>query len=285
MRNRVLNIFSLLKLRGRITHITGDVHYAILGAWLSKRVLTIHDLEFMNRTSGITREIYKLFWIKLPVRFAHRVTTISETTKNDIVSFTKIKPEKIKVIYDFADPIYQPATRVFNSVNPSILCIGTKHNKNLPRLIEAIVSVNCELIIVGKLNNTLKQMLTSYSVSYRNFQNLSLEDLHKLYLQADLLAYVSLQEGFGMPIIEAQNTGLPVVTSSVSCMPEIAGEGAVFVDPLSIDSIREGICKTIGDAQLRNEVISKGYENAKRFSYEGTAKKYAGLYRELSCIS
>ncbi len=285
LRNRTWNILSLLKIKGRIAHITGDVHYAILGAWFSKRVLTIHDVEFMNRTSGLVREVYKLFWIRLPVRFAHKVTTISETTKKDILSYVKTDPSRIKVIYDFVDDIYQPVPRSFNSARPSILCVGTKHNKNLPRIIQAVAGIPCELFIVGKLNAELIRLLHKYQVSYCNFQNLPLQSLHQLYLKAELLAYTSLREGFGMPIIEAQRTGLPVITSSVSCMPEIAGNGAVFADPADVDSIRDGILSIINDAKLREQIVLNGFENVKRFTKEKTTQEYVILYKELSAIS
>lgn len=281
LKNRAWNILSLLKIKGRIVHVTGDVHYAVLGIWFSKRVLTIHDVEFMNRTSGIAREVYRLFWIKLPVLFAHKVTTISETAKKDILTYVKTDPAKIKVIYDFVDDIYQPASRHFNTRKPSILCIGTKHNKNLPRIIEAVSGISCELLIVGKLNAELIQLLDQYEVSYRNFQNLPLESLHRLYLQADLLAYVSLREGFGMPIIEAQRTGLPVITSSASCMPEIAGDGAVFADPADVYSIRSGIESIINNDALRAQIVLNGFENIKRFTKEKTTQEYVNLYQEL----
>jgi len=285
LKNRASNILSLLKIKGRIAHVTGDVHYAILGAWFSKRLLTIHDVEFMNRTSGLAREVYRLFWIKLPVQFAHRVTTISETAKKDILTYVKTDPSKIKVIYDFVDDIYQPVPRNFNAHKPSILCVGTKHNKNLPRIIEAVSGIPCELFIVGKLNAELIQLLDKYGVSYCNFQNLPLQSLHQLYLKADLLAYVSLREGFGMPIIEAQRTGLPVITSTTSCMPEIAGSGAIFANPNDVYSIRFGIQTIINDADLREQIIQNGFENVSRFTKEKTTQEYVNLYQELSTIS
>src|SRR4051812_44989967 len=124
-----LNTISLAQFRNQTIHITGDVYYAILGAWFCKRIITIHDLSFLSRTKGMKRKIMKLFWITLPARFSHRITVVSGSTKKALLEQVRVHPEKIQVIYNFIDPIFAPATRMFNSDCPGILQVGTNFNK------------------------------------------------------------------------------------------------------------------------------------------------------------
>ncbi|RYY06876.1 MAG: hypothetical protein EOP43_04975, partial [Sphingobacteriaceae bacterium] len=88
--NRLLNLIAILFLSSKIVHVTGDVHYAILGAWFKKRILTIHDLAFMHQNKGVKRSILKWFYIILPVRFAHQITVVSEATRKDLSNYVSI---------------------------------------------------------------------------------------------------------------------------------------------------------------------------------------------------
>lgn len=279
--NRLLNTFELLKYRNQIVHITGDVHYATLGIWFSKRVLTIHDLSFLERTTGLTRYILKLFWVTLPVKFAHRVTTVSEATKRAILAEMPSDGKKIVVIPNFVDPIFVPVERSINAESPRILQIGTTFNKNLDRLCEALDDIKCTLIIIGTLNDEQIAKLIKHQVKYENKHNLSWPALFDEYRKADLLAFVSTIEGFGMPIIEAQACGLPVLTSNCSSMPEVAGNAAFFVDPLSTTAIRHGIEKIINDEALRKNLVKNGYINSAKYEKRKIAEAYLKLYQDL----
>ncbi|RYE36734.1 MAG: glycosyltransferase family 1 protein [Sphingobacteriaceae bacterium] len=279
---RLYNLISILFLPGKIIHVTGDVHYAILGAWFKIRILTIHDLAFMHQNKGAKRSILKWFYIILPVKFAHQVTVISEATKTDLLNYVSVDPKKIKVIPDFISEIFQSKLdRKFNTTQPKLLQIGTAFNKNIERLAEAISNLNCELIIIGKLDQSQIITLQKFKINFTNKIDLSEGDLLSEYQNADLLSFVSTIEGFGMPILEAQACGLPVVTSNCSSMPEVAGDAAVFVNPTDIQSVRNGILQIINDTMLREEVIKKGFENVKRFSKERIVAQYNQLYQEL----
>ncbi len=280
--NRVYNVFSMLHFKKKIVHVTGDVHYTILGAVFSKRILTIHDFSFMRRHTGLGRWIYHTFWIYLPVKFANYVTVISEATRKELFEYVHVKEEKVRVIPDFIDEIFKPAYKDFNSQTPRLLQIGTSFNKNIFRLAEALESINCELIIIGTINTELESKLRSHKINYQNKCNLTTEELYKEYTQADMLCYVSTIEGFGMPILEAQSTGIPVITSDCSSMPEVGGKGALYVDPLSIESIRKGITKCIEDESLRAQLKEDGFENIKRFSKENVVKQYISLYKMIA---
>ena len=280
--SRLVNTLSLLQFKNGIVHITGDVYYAVLGAFFAKRIITIHDLSFLHRTSGITRKVLKLFWVTLPVRFSHRVTAISEATKQEILKEVRIEPQKIQVIPDFIDPIYQPFERSFNEANPRILQVGTAFNKNIERLASALENISCTLVIIGKLSPKQQEILQAKGIRFENYFRLPIEELYREYCKADMLVFVSTVEGFGMPILEAQASALPVITSNCSSMPEVAGDGALLVDPLNIESIRSGIMSVIADKKLRTSLVEAGLQNVKRFSKERVAEQYLQLYHSLS---
>jgi glycosyltransferase involved in cell wall biosynthesis len=269
-------------IHNKIIHVTGDVHYAILGGWFNLRVLTIHDLTFMHRNKGVKRSILKWFWIVLPVKLAHRVTVISEATKTDVLKFVPSSHRKIKVIPNFISDHFVPIpVHSFNHERPNLLQIGTAFNKNINRLAEAIAGIPCTLTIIGKLDSEQKRILKQFKIQYNNKIDLTEDDLYREYASADLLTFVSTMEGFGLPIIEANACGVPVITSNNSSMPEVAGDAAFFVDPFDIHSIRDGIQSLISDGSLRNEFIEKGFENSKRFSKAKVAEQYELLYQEL----
>lgn len=280
--NRIVNIFSMLRLQDKIIHVTGDVHYAILGAWFNYRILTIHDLAFMHQNNGLKRSILKWFWIVLPVKFAHQVTVISEATKTDVLNYVRVDPQKITVIPDFISATFQPVlNRKFDHTRPALLQIGTAFNKNINCLAEALSGIPCILTIVGELSGSQKAALGKFEINYINKINLAAEALYQEYTKADLLTFVSTIEGFGMPIIEAQACGLPVITSNCSAMPEVAGDAALLVDPYQVASIQNGILELIRNETLRNELVKKGFENVKRFSKDKIVAQYNSLYQEL----
>ncbi|RYD91425.1 MAG: glycosyltransferase family 1 protein [Sphingobacteriales bacterium] len=280
--NRLRNLFTTISYSKKIIHVTGDVHYIILGAWFSKRVLTIHDLGFMLNKSRVAKAVYWLFWIYLPVKFSHQVTVVSENTKRDLLKYIEVKHSKITVIGNFIDAIYKPVVKpICNSPTIQLLQIGTAFNKNISRLLDAIERLDCMLTIIGKLPDNVIKQLKEKRISYRNLIDLSIDDLYLEYQQADVLCYVSTLEGFGMPIVEAQASGTPVVCSNCSSMPEIAGNGAYYVDPFDVASIRNGIEKVANDKQLSTKLIANGIINARRFSKDAVAKAYCKIYQDL----
>ena len=268
------NIFSLTKFKGSIVHITGDTYYSILGAVYCKRIITIHDLSFLNRTQGLKRRILKLFWVTLPSRFSHKITVVSQATKEALLKEENIDPSKVHVIYNFIDPIFKPVKRNFDEKYPRILQIGTNFNKNIENLVKALNCIECTLVIIGGLSEEQKKMLASSGIDYINKFSLSISDLYQEYIKADMLTFVSTIEGFGLPILEAQATGLPVVTSNCSSMPEVAGGGALLVDPFEPQSIQNGIIEIIKNKDKRACLVEKGYINVERFSKEKIASDY-----------
>lgn len=279
--NRVLSCFEVISKQNQINHITGDVHFISFLMKKKRTVLTIHDLEVLKRLTGFSRFVVKLIWFTLPAKRVKYITVISEFTKKELLKVVKVRPEKVVVIHDCISPEVKAFPAEFNVKRPNILHIGTAHNKNLERLIEALDGLNVRLTIVGRLRDNYKKLLAHHKTDYYNYVNLPYQEVIDRYKEADIVSFVSLYEGFGLPIIEAQTVGRPVITSNVTSMPEVAGDAALLVDPENVSEIRQAIVKLIEDAQLRNDLVKKGFDNVKRFSPNVIAKKYADLYERM----
>nr|WP_321452405.1 glycosyltransferase family 1 protein [uncultured Carboxylicivirga sp.] len=273
-------IFSNKKQVG-INHITGDVHF--ITPFLSKKrtINTYHDFTFLKNSKGISHFILWFFWVYLPVKRSRYLTTISEITKKELIKYGKCKAEKIMVIPNIISEDYKRVDKVFNQTCPTILQIGTTPNKNLERLIEAIEGISCRLHIIGQLNTSIINSLERCNINYLNQHQIPEKELRQAYVDCDMVSFCSLNEGFGLPILEAQSTGRPVITSDLSSMPEVAGEGACLVDPYNVDSIRNGILKVMNDDTYRKQLIKKGFENCKRFNPKVVASQYEALYKKI----
>jgi glycosyltransferase involved in cell wall biosynthesis len=263
--------------------VTGDVHYAILGFRKRKvNVLTIHDCVMLHKNPrGPRHWLMKRLWYELPVKKADAVTVISENTKRELLRFTKCDPEKIRVIPDFVDPAFRPSGRGELNRPPRVLFIGSTPNKNLERLIMALEGLPVRLEMVGVPDEKQLRLLQQHHIDYRQSAGLTQEELLAKYEECDLLAFPTTYEGFGLPIVEAQAVGRPVLTSDLPPMNDVAGDGAVLVDPYRVDAIRQGILSILGDADLRLGLVERGFRNVQRFRLENVAEQYVSLYREL----
>lgn len=278
--NRFYNALEARQTQGDINHVTGDIHYVAILLKKKKTILTVHDCGFMGQPSFLARMVLLWFWLKLPVWRSKVVTVISEATKSDVIRFTNCPEDKIKVIPDFVSPAYRPAPLPDNPI-PVLLQIGTKLNKNITRLAQALKGLDIQLRIIGKPLAQDEEMLRQNNIDFSWTSHLSEEELIREYEQSDILVFVSTLEGFGMPIIEAQSIGRPAVTSNISSMPEVAGEGACLVDPLDTSAIRAGIMQVISDQHYRESLIQKGFENVKKYQVEHIAQQYYQLYRKI----
>jgi glycosyltransferase involved in cell wall biosynthesis len=279
---RIYNCIEAAAKQGKVNHITGDINY--IGLFLNKRktIQTVLDCVHLSSSTGIKHAILKLFWVTIPVKRAKYVTAISQSTKNEILKYVNCDPDKIKVVHVAISEKFSRRDKQFYAKNPRILQLGTAPNKNIPRLIEALEGIPCILDIVGRHDEVLEEALKKHSISYEYSWALSDEQILQKYIQADIVSLVSTYEGFGMPILEAQATGRPVITSNILSMPEVAGDAACIVDPYSIQSIREGFEKIIGDTAYRENLIEKGFENVKRFNPHDIAMQYFELYKSIS---
>lgn len=264
-----------------INHMTGDAHYLMLGLPKNKTILTIHDCGFMDHPNPLARFVLKWLWLKLPVMRSRYVTAVSKATKQAIIDYTGCKADKIIVIPTVITGQLEKSLKPFNEKHPRILHIGLAPNKNFLRHVEAISVLDCEFHIVGKLDTYHKDILKKYAINWTSEYNISQEEMQRAYSDSDIVLFASTLEGFGMPIIEAQTVGKPIVTSNISSMPEVAGEGACLVDPCDVQSIRDGVIKIIENAEYRNEIIENGFENIKKYKASTVALQYEALYRKI----
>lgn len=268
--------------QGVVNHITGDVHFLALGLAPDRTILTIHDLQMLERLKGLRRWVLKLFWFELPLRRARVVTVISQCTRNELVRQFPFCRDKVVVVPDAVSRMFQPCPKPFNGERPRILQIGTKANKNLSRLFEALEGLSCTLHLVGRLNDAQRRELAARRIDCINEDRLDDAAMYRAYCDADMLSFVSTCEGFGMPILEAQWVERPIVASNCSAAPEVAGPGACLVNPYDPADMRRGFERVINDAAYREQIVVAGRENRRRFELASVAQQYMSLYEQLA---
>jgi glycosyltransferase involved in cell wall biosynthesis len=278
--NIMLDLFNLRSLEADVYHITGDVNYLIPFLPHGKTVLTIHDIgHYLFDLKGIKRWIYRVLWLDLPILRATIVTTISNYSAENIIDNLGIDRVRIKIIENCYSSSFINKTKKFNNQYPVILQIGTEKLKNVPKLIEALNGIKCKLILIGNIDELIKEKLIRYEIDFENKINLSQDEIVQLYLDSDVVTFISLGEGFGVPIIEAQASGRPLITSNVSPMSDVAGNGSCQVSPNNTDEIRKAIIKIISDQNYRESIIQMGLKNSINYSPSIIANKYHNLYK------
>lgn len=275
---RLWNLLSVWKQKADLYHITGDIHYVACLLPKNRTILTIHDCQILERLSGWKRALVKYFWYTLPVRKATVITVNSSETKARLLEQVSYPAERIHVIPVSVSDVYQPLPKPFNADCPRILQIGTKPNKNVPRLVQALQGIYCHLDIVGPVDDALQRLLTECNIRWKGWGRLSDAEMLQRYREADIVAFVSTYEGFGMPIVEAQRVERVCITSNCSSMPEVAGDGACFVNPYSTEAIRAGVMRLIEDPAYRSLLITNGRLNSTRFEASQIAASFRCVY-------
>lgn len=284
-KNKLQNVLRARKVQGDINHITGDVNWLALGLNRKKTLLTIHDLGHFERTlKGLSKWLYRLVWLELPLRRVAFVTTISGFTKDRVVTHFPFIKNKIKVIYNPLPKFFINKKKIFNSTCPRILQVGSMPNKNLEGLLNAIDGIDCTIVLVRKPDKETISKLKSAGIKYEFQFNLDDKKIVEVYESCDMLFFASTYEGFGMPIIEGQAIGLPVITSNICSMPEVAGSGAHIVDPNDVQGIRQGILEIIENKDHRDCIIKEGLSNVKRFQLGDVTEQYLDLYKTIISI-
>ena len=269
--------------RGRLCHLTGDVQYLGLVLPRGRFVLTIHDCAVLHRLRGWRRELLRRVWFEWPVRRAGVVTTISEATRQDLERWLPQELwSKLRVVPNCVRAEFRVQPKAWAEGSPIFLQVGTGWNKNLPRVLEALRGLGCRLWIVGPVDAAQAALLASSGLEYRCLGRLSEEGLVEAYGACDAVVFVSLFEGFGLPILEAQATGRPVITGRGSALPEAAGKGALLVDAEEVGEIRGAVERLLREPSLREELVAAGLANVAGFQPGAIAARYEAVYREVA---
>lgn len=262
-----------------------------------KSIVTIHDLIFIRYPEyyrATDRRIY-LQKFKHACEMADRIHAISQQTKDDIVHFFDISERKIEVIYQSCNPLFYQS---FSSSEKAevveklklpprfLLSVGTvEKRKNLLYVLKAMVKSGIEmpLVVAGRKTAYMAEIDAFIAENKGRLQVIFLpgtsdRELGVLYQLAEMLVYPSVFEGFGLPVIEAQASGCPVITSRSSSMPEAGGKGAVYVNPVSIPEIGAAIQQITEDVAFRENLVLEGRRNAERFAPEVFINQLHRLY-------
>jgi len=257
-----------------------------------KSIVTIHDLVFIRYPyfyKFIDRKIYaKKF--RYSCQIADKIIATSKQTKEDLINYFNIDENKIEVIYQCCDSLFYK--KIDNSTKLKIqkkyklplqyiLSVGTiEERKNLLNVVKALNTgkIDMPLVAVGSptkyINKVKKYIAENRMENHVLFKhNVPLEDLPVLYQMAEVFIYPSFFEGFGIPILEALNSGTPVITSKQGCFPEIGGTSSLYISPDNIDEIAEALQQVLTDSSLRNKMIANGYKYAQNFTEEKIARK------------
>ena len=282
-----------------------EPHYVLPPLLRCRSVVTIHDcihLMFPEYLPNKLAHIYAKGSMWTASKKADRILTVSEASKRDILRFFDVKPEKVVVVYNAIDERFlAPANpermdlikQRYQLDHPFVLYVGNiKPHKNIERLIAAFGRArgqchdDLKLIIIGDeiskypaLRQSVHKHKLDKHVRFLGFQ--PMETLAAFYRLARAFVFPSLYEGFGLPPLEAMACGAPVVTSNVSSLPEVAGGAALLVDPYDEEAIAGGIIRAVTDEALRADLIARGRDRARSFSWKQSVQKIHEIYMEV----
>ncbi len=267
-------------------------------------IVTIHDVIPLlfpkNYPPGIRGRV-NLFLQKQSLNKTKAIITDSKSSTNDITQILKISQNKVHTVYlassehftKLTEKEINERTKKFNL--PEIFALysgGVNWNKNLINQTEAALKSDIDLVLVGggfdNKNNLDHPEMKEFKQFLNKYQNnpkihilgfVSDEELVGLMNKAKALLFASHYEGFGLPILESQACGTPVITGNISSMPEVAGDGAILVDPNSVDQISLSLSKITHDEDESNLLIKKGFENLDNFSWKKTAVETLKVYQ------
>jgi glycosyltransferase involved in cell wall biosynthesis len=208
------------------------------------------------------------------------LTAISEETKKQLEHEFPATAGKVELIPNCVDAAFvrnRPFRRS-GSDRPRVLQVGTGPNKNLERVAIAASGLSVHLRIIGPISYQQRALLCSLNLDWSSAEQLSAEDLILEYRHSDVLVFASIYEGFGLPIVEAQAIGIPVITSKIAPMSDTAGDAALFVDPYDEGDIRAALERLLCSPDLACRLSERGRRNAERFDARSVAGQYADLY-------
>ncbi len=290
-----------------LLHCTGNTAPLYLHPSI-ELVLTVHDVMFalpstiLPKPKSLNSRLFSQYctWL-LPwvVRRSNQTIAVSNYSKQDIITYTQIDPQKIQVIYPGIDPRFKRVDEQTISEIRLKLALPDKFvfafgapdpRKNTTTAIDSFLNfcqanADRSLVIAG-VNDTYKATLLQQIAASPFKQRITIlpfvndADLVSIYNAADLVLYPSLYEGCGFPVLEAMACGTPVIASNVTSIPEVAGDAAILIDPLDIDGITAALVKLSTDLDLRQSLIDRGYRQAQTFSWRRTAQENLNIYHQ-----
>lgn len=266
----------------------------------TKKVVTIHDLIFLRFPSLYSFTDRKIYFQKFQFacKNADKIIATSIQTKNDIIHYLKIPESKIEVVYQSCNPAFNQKLSIsdINLIRKKhklpdkfILSVGTiEKRKNALSAVKALKQLNSDinLVLAGRKTpycNEIADYANSNGLGSRIFirDNITNDDLPALYQMADAFVYISVFEGFGIPILEAFQSGLPLICSNLGSMAEIAGNAALLVDPLCVNEISDAIQLVLENKNIKDNLVVYGIERSKLFERELIGRKIFDIYEQL----
>lgn len=251
-------------------------------------IISVHDLIHLKYGSKLQVFYYDNV-IRPLLQKAEYVLTGSEYSRYEIIRWSGLSPEKVVVNYYAASPGFARTGESFNTGYPYLLYVGNKrYHKNLKRLIIAFsraeVTTDMKLVFTGVASKELLELAEKFNVLDRLvfLDFVEENDLPAIYRGAVAVMFVSLYEGFGIPIVESMACGTPVLTSNISSMPEVAGDAGYLVDPENIEEISYGIEQIVNNDSLRNKLIQNGEKRIDIFNWDASASKIWDIFTKVA---
>ncbi len=291
-------------LPGTLRRVQPDIcHFTNYLAPIATRcpyIVTVYDMTVFitPRLHSFKKLVLDRTLIPRVARKAGAIITVSNSARKDILRYLRVPKEKVRVVMGAASPAFHPiidaaqleAVRARHGLHdPYILYVGTiEPRKNLPRLVQAFANLKRgglrhKLVIVGQsgwhtdpLHAEIERLGLKSEVIFTGY--VPFEDLPAIYTMAEAMAFPSLYEGFGLPVIEAMACGTPVVTSRSSSLIEVAGDAGLLVDPLSVEELEDALHSVLQDPTLRADMSERGLERASHLTWEHTAQATLAVY-------
>ena len=259
-----------------------------------KKIITVHDLAFIRHPEWFSKKFYYFYKNLLPFAITNSIAviTVSDFSKNEINQLLQYSLDRIYVVYN---SVLKNSQKIINNdflKRPYILSVSSidlrKNFKNLILAFNKLDVNDYDLVIIGaessvfKKQNLWKLISNNNSIHFTGY--LSDDELYLYYKNAALFIYPSLYEGFGIPPIEAMAFGCPTIVSNTTSLPEVCGDASFYVDPYDISDIALGMKTVLNNDSMRNELIKRGYERIKLFSWQKSALKIVEIIEKYETL-
>lgn len=280
-----LERYSNLKINNKEPFIFHSSYYRICSNSNAINVTTVHDFTYEKFGHGMSAFVHKMqkFYA---IRHSDYIVCISKNTKDDLLKFMPdINPNKIRIIYNGVSNDYYPInTNRWDELGEYVVFVGSRQSyKNFRFTVEAIKDTIYNLVIVGSSLNDEEIYFLNKTLGDKRYKcvgYLSNKELNELYNQAYCLAYPSIYEGFGIPVIEAQKAGCPVIAYNASSIPEIIGPTPLLLNKYSIEDFHSKL-NLLKNISIRKNIVKSGLENSRKFSWVKMGQQYVNLYNEI----